>query len=74
MIEQKDNSLLYLETPTNDEVQISYPDAHMSLPKDSKQQHALLLLPWWNLEVRSPTEGMEYNENLLPTHLDGINK
>ena len=44
----------------NGEVQISDPDAHMSWLKGPKQQHALLLLPWWNLEVRSPVEGIEY--------------
>ena len=52
--------MLYTESPMNDEVQISDPDAHMSWPKSPKQQHVLLLLPLWNLEVQSLVEGMEY--------------
>ena len=62
MTEQEDNNLLYPESPTNDEVQTRDLNAHMSLPKGPKQQHTLLLLPWWNLEVRSLAEGMEYEQ------------
>ena len=60
MIEQENNNLLYLESLTNDEVQMGDLEARMGQPKDPKQQHILLLLPWWSLEVWSPAEGTEY--------------
>ena len=46
----ENNSLLYLESLTNDEVQMGDLDARMGQPKDPKQQHILLLLlSWWSL-------------------------
>lgn len=45
MTEQENNSLLYLESLMNDEVQMGDLDAHMGQPKGPKQQHIFLLLP-----------------------------